>query len=122
MGNRAKPLSGNSPRRLCRLKKRRRYERNRNGEGSRPGRYGFTVRHMRCDRCQRDYLPQHMHRYGRQWYWECGNCLFDQGGGLPCPHPSRGRLHDARMRWRYRNDPVTLKALGILAVTSRKPL
>lgn len=40
-------------------------------------RYGYTARHMRCDCCGTDYLPQHVHamRIRPRGWWLCDNCL-----------------------------------------------
>lgn len=44
-----------------------------------------TARHMRCDRCLRDYLPQHMGRVA-PFSWWCGNCRLEHGTGtMMCP-------------------------------------
>lgn len=65
-------------------------------------RYGYTAKHVRCDCCQRDYLPQHIHRLCR-WWWVCDNCTFHSyvrrlyviPEGLPIePEPRRRHHHD----------------------------
>lgn len=89
---------------MSRQRRRRRYERARpHEEASARGPYGFTARHVRCDSCQRDYLPQHVSRTSR-FGWECGNC--EKEGAMMEPEP--------RLRWRYADNPVMLAGLELL--------
>ena len=71
-------------------------------------RFGYATRHVRCDCCLRDYLPQHVHRAGR-WWWICGNCEcstprrygYRRGGGI-------GMLAELPCRVRYHFDRLKL--------------
>lgn len=85
-----------------RLARRRRYERALGTDYR--GRYGFTARHVRCDRCHVNYLPQHVHRVAR-WLWWCGNCQRDTNCGIVVEQR-------ARLRHRYADDHRMLEALG----------
>jgi hypothetical protein len=70
---------------------------------------------MRCDCCQRDYLPQHMHREGRRWWWLCGNCKHKAPrayGVVRGYYMGRDTSGRARLRHRYKLHPPMLKALG----------
>lgn len=91
-----------SARRLNR--RHRAYERSRGIDAR--GLYGYTARTVRCDRCLRDYLPQHTEKVGR-WSWWCGNCVRERHSGAQAtPRPE--------LRYRYADDKRTLAAFGLI--------